>query len=598
MQLLAGSLFTFVLAVGLTLLVRQWARVKGIVAQPRPDRWHQKPTALCGGVAVFLAFVTGCLIFAPSVPGNRLILLGGALLFLMGLADDLYQLRPQVKLVIQLSVAAVVVFFGRRLPWTDYHAVNIAITIFFLVGITNALNLLDNMDGLAGGVSLIACEFLMITLLLNGQTSQAMLPALLGGAVLGFLLFNFNPASIFMGDCGSMFLGFALSMMALLSENDRTRNLSAVIMTPVLILLIPIFDTCLVTVMRRLSGRAISQGGRDHTSHRLVALGLSERRAVWLLYALAVISGTSALLMRGLQAQMLFWLIPVVALAVLFLGIYLGRVRVYAEGTSVAGGAILRSLETFTYKRHSLEILLDVTLITLAYYGAYLLRFDGGLPDIQMGIFFYTLPLVIASQLLLFLLTGVYRGLWHFMGVEDLFVFAKAILGGGAVCAGMIITLYGWQAPSPAVLVLYPLLLFVLMSASRFSFRLLRSFVHKQVQTYPDAKLVLIYKADDEGVFLLRQLLNNPELRLQPVGFIDDDFRVTGKRLLGYRIYESAEATELIHSQGIKEVLIASASVDEHKLHTLRNQGLMLKRLQIRIESEAELLVPRTGVAS
>ena len=134
MQLLTGSLFTFLLAVALTLIVRRIARAKGIVAQPRPDRWHQKPTALCGGAAIFLAFLTGCLIFAPSVPGNRLILLGGALLFLMGLVDDLLQIRPPVKLVIQLSVAGVVVFFGRRLPWTDYQAINIAITIFFLVG--------------------------------------------------------------------------------------------------------------------------------------------------------------------------------------------------------------------------------------------------------------------------------------------------------------------------------------------------------------------------------------------------------------------------------------------------------------------------------
>ena len=594
MRLLAGSLFTFLLAMALTLLVRRVARAKGIVAQPRPDRWHQKPTALCGGVAIFLAFLVGCLIFAPSVPGNRLILLGGALLFGMGLVDDLWQIRPPVKLVIQLSVAAVVVFFGRRLPWTDYPAINIAITIFFLVGITNALNLLDNMDGLAGGVSLIACEFLMITLLLNGQTSQAMLPALLGGAVLGFLLFNFNPASIFMGDCGSMFLGFALSMMALLSENDRTRNLSAVVLTPVLILLIPIFDTCLVTVMRKLSGRSVAQGGRDHTSHRLVALGLSERRAVWLLYSLAVISGVSALLMRGLQAQMLFWLIPVVALVVLFLGIYLGRVRVYAEGARVAGGSILKSLENFTYKRHIFEILLDVTLITLAYYGAYLLRFDGGLTSTQMEVFFYSLPLVIAVQMLLFLLAGVYRGLWHYMSLEDLLVYAKAIFWGALACAGIVVALYGWQT-SPAVLVLYPLLLLVLMSASRFSFRLLRALVKDQVQKHPDAQPVLIYGANDDGVFLLRQILNNPEHRFHPIGFVDDNFRITGKLLAGYRIYVHAEVPELIHAEGVEQILVASSNVPERDLRSLRQQGLILKRIGIHIEAEPELLVSRTG---
>ncbi len=595
MQLFAGSLFTFLLAVALTLIVRRVARAKGIVAQPRPDRWHQKPTALCGGAAIFLAFLAGCLIFAPSVPGHRLILLGGALLFLMGLVDDLFQIRPPVKLVIQLAVAAVVVFFGRRLPWTDYHAINIAITIFFLVGITNALNLLDNMDGLAGGVSLIACEFLMITLLLNGQSSQAMLPALLGGAVLGFLLFNFNPASIFMGDCGSMFLGFSLSMMALLSENDRTRNLSAVVLTPVLILLIPIFDTCLVTVMRKLSGRSVAQGGRDHASHRLVALGLSECRAVWLLYSLAVISGVSALLMRGLQAQMLFWLIPVVTLVVLFLGIYLGRVRVYADGEQAAGGTILKSLENFTYKRHVFESLLDVALISLAYYGAYLLRFDGGLPDKQIDIFFYSLPLVIAAQMLLFLWAGIYRGLWHYLSLEDLLVYAKAIVGGALACAGIVVALYGWQTP-PAVLALYPLLLFVLMSVSRYSFRLFRALVNDQVQKHPNAPSVLIYGANDDGVFLLRQLLNNPEHRFHPIGFVDDDFRFTGKLLAGYHIYTHAEIPALVHAKGVKEILVANATVPEGHLRALRQQGLILKRVGLRIEAEPELVVARTSV--
>jgi UDP-GlcNAc:undecaprenyl-phosphate GlcNAc-1-phosphate transferase len=334
MQFFVGSLFTFLCAVGLTWVVRHLARANGLVAPPRPDRWHQQSTAMCGGIAMFVAFFAGSLLFAPSVPDARLILLGGGLLFLMGLADDLWQLRPPVKLVIQLSVAALVVLWGRRLPWTNSEAVNIALTMFFLVGITNALNLLDNMDGLAGGISVIACEFLMMTLLLNGQTSQALLPALLGGAVLGFLLFNFHPASIFMGDCGSMFLGFSLSMIALLSENDRTRNLSAVVLTPVLILLIPIFDTCLVTVARQLSGRSVAQGGRDHASHRLVALGLSERHAVWLLYALAVIAGVAALLLRGLHAQVLFWVLPAVALLLLWSGIYLGRVRVYTDAST------------------------------------------------------------------------------------------------------------------------------------------------------------------------------------------------------------------------------------------------------------------------
>ncbi|MBS1807101.1 MAG: hypothetical protein JST84_02785 [Acidobacteria bacterium] len=595
MQLIAGSVATFVLGVFLTLMVRHLALAKGVIAKPRPDRWHQKPTALCGGIAIFLAFQLGCWFFASDVPGMRLILAGSALLFVMGLVDDFWQIRPPVKFVIQLAVAAMVVFFGRRLPWTNYEAVNIAITIFFLVGITNAINLLDNMDGLAGGVSLIACEFLMITFLLNGQTSPAMLPALLGGAVLGFLVFNFNPASIFMGDCGSMFLGFSLGATALLSDYDRTRNLFAVLLTPVLILLIPIFDTCLVTVSRKLAGRAVSQGGRDHSSHRLVALGLSERRAVWLLYALAAVSGTTALLVRGLSGQVLFWLIPCSGLAILFLGIYLGRVRVYEIGEQPLGKTILKTLEDFSYKRRIFEIVLDVILIGLAYYGAYLLRFDGGMDEAQVSLFLYSLPLVIATQLLLFLIGGVYQGVWRFVGFEDLLVMAKSIFFGALACAGIKIGLFGWRNISPAVLVLYPLVLLVLMAASRYSFRLLARLVKEPTQCHPEAKPILIYGAGEEGIFLLRQILHHPEHRYTPIGFVDDDFRIAGKTLYGFRIYESRDVQTLINLHGIKEVLIANAKVPDSTLRILRSHGLILKRIGIRFEADSELAVTSVG---
>src|SRR5262249_11818247 len=157
LQLLIPSFCTLLLGLALTPIVRAGARALGAVAAPRRDRWHSQPTALLGGVAIYLTFVAGCLIFAPHLPGVRLILLGGTLLFLPGLADDFLHFKPYVKLVVQLAVAVVVVYFGRRLHWTYYEAVNILITMLWLVGITNAVNLLDNMDGLAGGVTVIAC---------------------------------------------------------------------------------------------------------------------------------------------------------------------------------------------------------------------------------------------------------------------------------------------------------------------------------------------------------------------------------------------------------------------------------------------------------
>jgi UDP-GlcNAc:undecaprenyl-phosphate GlcNAc-1-phosphate transferase len=325
--ILVPALLTFLIALAFTPLARAGARSAGLVVAPRRDRWHRQSTATVGGVAVFGAFALG-LVLCPPVAHARPIILGAALLFAAGLVDDVVPLRPLTKLAVQLLAGALVVGDGLQLPWTAYPAVNAAVTLVWLVGITNAMNLLDNMDGLAAGIAVIAGVFLTVTFVLNGQPAEATLAMALAGAALGFLVFNFNPASIFMGDCGSMFLGSALGGLALLSTYGRSRNLTAVLFTPVLILSIPILDTCLVTITRKLAGRPVSIGGRDHSSHRLVALGASEKRAVVILYGMATLSGLFALLLRGLETGVAAAASACFGAAIALFGVFLGRVQV------------------------------------------------------------------------------------------------------------------------------------------------------------------------------------------------------------------------------------------------------------------------------
>lgn len=590
MQLLTVTICTLLLSLLLTFTTRKLAYAYGLVAAPRQDRWHRRPTALLGGVAIYLAFVIGCLIFAPHTPGARLILLGGTLMFLIGIIDDFLSLKPAVKLVAQVVTCAIVVYFGRRLPWTNYQVINIVVTILWLVGVTNAVNLLDNMDGLAGGVSFIACVFLSVTFVLNGQMAQALLPALLGGAVLGFLIFNLHPATIFMGDCGSLVLGFVLSAAALLSEYDRARNLGAVLFVPMLILLIPIFDTCVVTVARKLAGRPISQGGRDHTSHRLVALGLSEKRAVWLLYGLAIGAGTLAVLVRNAKIELLCWLIPSTILVLFFLGLYLGRVRVYESESSAKGFAVPNAIADFAHKRRMLEILLDMALTALAYYGAYLLRFDGGITPAQVALCLRTLPLVIAAQLLFLLLFGIYHGLWRYAGVNDLITIAKAALAGTAAAALIVFALAGWSHTGSTLFVLYGLLVIVFIAASRWSFRLIRAAVVGARPAHRDGHPVLIYGAGDQGEWLFRELQNNPALRCRPVGFIDDDLNKTGRRIHGCRIYARTELVALQQKHQVREIFVSTTKISLTQLEEVRQLGLKVSRLHIRLEREVELI--------
>jgi UDP-GlcNAc:undecaprenyl-phosphate GlcNAc-1-phosphate transferase len=206
------------------------------------------------------------------------------------------------------------------------------ITIFWLIGITNAINLLDNMDGLATGIAAIASAFLTFNFLAAGQATEAVMLGVFTAALVGFLIYNSNPASIFMGDSGSMFIGFFLSSAALINlAGGRSRAFVPVLAVPILVLFIPIFDTTFVTILRKLSGRAASQGGRDHTSHRLVALGLSEKRAVLLLYGLAALSGLLAVFVRQLKPDVSIALLAVFTLALTLLGVYLAGVKGYDE---------------------------------------------------------------------------------------------------------------------------------------------------------------------------------------------------------------------------------------------------------------------------
>jgi len=280
---LASFLLAFFFSAALTPLIRKMAFRLGQVAKPREDRWHTQPTALMGGVAIFGSFtlaVAAAAILLPmaGVFGEFLpLLLCGSLVFLLGLIDDVYRISPPTKLVGQVIAAAVLVFFGFKINWFVSYTLNTFVSVFWIVGITNAFNLLDNMDGLSAGIALISSLFIGIITLLDlasgPANGQLFVLAMFMGALLGFLLYNFQPASIFMGDSGSLFIGFMLAGMSIHQRVFHSGHLLPIIMVPVLILFVPILDTGFVSVMRTIFGRSVAQGGKDHSSHRLVTGG-------------------------------------------------------------------------------------------------------------------------------------------------------------------------------------------------------------------------------------------------------------------------------------------------------------------------------------
>ena len=540
---------------------------------------------MLGGIAIYLACLVAFIVFPSGDDRMPAVMLGGTVMALLGLLDDLRGLKPFVRLVVHIAVAGMVVSAGVVLKWTGIPPLDVVISIFWLVGITNALNLLDNMDGLAGGIAAIAASFLAATFWLNGQRDMAVVAAAFAGAVGGFLVFNFKHASIFMGDCGSTFLGFTLAASALLSTAGRSRNLAAVLLGPVLVLLIPIFDTTLVTVTRKAAGRPASQGGRDHSSHRLVAMGLSEQKAVLTLYGLAIASGALALILRIVRIESLFFVVPLFAVGFLLLGVHLGRIRIYGAGEDAPSGVpVLTALTGFSYKRRVVEIGFDVILITIAYYGAYWLRFEEMIPAQQWDILIASLPYVIVIQTLSLLAMGVYSGLWRYAGLPDLLRIVWGSLLGTAVNAAVVFGSRHGLGPSRAVFVLLFLFLILLLSATRMSFRLIPRLLVVNSRDQSGDRPVVIYGAGDGGEILIRELLNNPAYGYAPVGFIDDDDFKVGRKIQGFPIHDRRSIVDLRDSHGVKDVIVSSAKVPEEVLDHLRALGFEPKRLRISFE--------------
>jgi UDP-GlcNAc:undecaprenyl-phosphate GlcNAc-1-phosphate transferase len=541
-----------------TPLVRYFARRRGFIARPKDDRWHRRPTALLGGIAVFLAAVPAALL--AGRPPEPFAALGAAsvVVFLVGLVDDLVTLRPVTKLALQVAAASLAVWGGVSLGWTQSLTLDALLTIFWLIGITNAFNLIDNMDGACAGVGTIAAASVAAIAILSPGVPAigAMWAAALAGSLLGFLVFNLHPASIFLGDCGSLFIGFLLAGLTSAVGADVGAAPFQQLALPVLVLAVPIFDTTLVTVARKLSGRRASVGGTDHTAHRLVRLGFSERRAVLLLFALASLSGIAgvALVTRNSAWELLA---GVLVLTLGLLAAVLLGVRVYGNDFSVLfGGPVRVQLTGFLLRHNVFEVLFDVGLIASAYYVSYRLRFGTAVWPIFFETFLRTLPIVIASQLLSLLAAGAYGRIWRYFSLADFFPIVKGVALGSGVSVLLLVYLYRFEDVSRGVLVIDAVLLTVMLAGSRLVFRALPELAGAG----PGARRAVICGAGDAGEMLVREIGNNRQYGYRPVAFVDDDPRKAGQRVRGVPVVGGVAALEDLLATGRADTVIVSSS--------------------------------------
>lgn len=331
--------FTFITVLLITPLVRVVALRVGAIDMPNGRKVHTQPIPRLGGVAIFIGFAGAMLLTQPISRQTAGLLIGATIIVIVGVLDDIYDLNPRVKLAGQIVAAVVVCMFGIRVEAITHPFggvfnlgwLSIPATVLWIIGVTNAINLIDGLDGLAAGTAVIAAVTMAVVAGMEGRVLIAGFALILAAAVFGFLPYNFSPAKIFMGDSGSMFLGFTLSTLAVQGLTKGATFIS--IFIPVIILGIPIFDTLFAIVRRYKNNRPIFEADKGHLHHRLLNLGLSHRQTVVSIYLLDIFLGISAITINAVGTEHTIVVLIAMASVILFVGnragVFRGKLRGY-----------------------------------------------------------------------------------------------------------------------------------------------------------------------------------------------------------------------------------------------------------------------------
>ncbi|APM41007.1 MraY family glycosyltransferase [Clostridium kluyveri] len=330
-----SSLYLFaivstVLSVIFTPIVKKIALKLQIIDVPEGDRRiHSKPTPLLGGLSIYASFVITLLLKKGSFTREEVgLVLGATIIVIGGFLDDKFDIKPRYKLIFQIAASIILIIYGVKIvritnPFDSLHqftnvgVMSIPLTIIWVVGITNALNLIDGLDGLASGIGLISSLTILIIALLNNRYEPAILAIILCGSILGFLPYNFNPASIFMGDTGAQLLGFLLASISIEGAIKSAAAFS--IAVPILALGIPIYDTLFAVIRRKINGKPIMQADRGHLHHRLLDMGFSQKQAVGTMYAISAVLGSFSIIAMEINAQLSYFLLAIIMVVLVFI---------------------------------------------------------------------------------------------------------------------------------------------------------------------------------------------------------------------------------------------------------------------------------------
>lgn len=558
----AGALLAAAVMCLATPLVIHAARRWGWVDYPNKDRWHTRPVALMGGIAIFASTASALGLMGGFEAFSWHVWLGIALIFSAGLADDAWTLRPEVKLVVQILSTVLLLYAGLAFWRGGPFWVSVPLTFLWVIGITNAFNLIDGMDGLAGGVAAIAASVLGSVAWMTGDADVALVAGTVAGASAGFLVFNFNPAKIFMGDCGSMTLGYVLAVIAMSVQGSG--GPVAATLTPVVVLALPIFDTTFVTVTRILTGRAVSEGGTDHTHHRLAHLGMSERRAVLTLHGISLVFGLCALLVYQSSIQFFLSVLLLVGVGIVAFGIYLASSNEYRASLSTLRVRPPTRTERFGAWMQAVTgagiswkavvgMVADLLIVGASFVLAHHLRFESGIPLHHEMLLMTAVPAVMGVKVSIFYAFRLYQGIWRHAGTPEILRLVVTSTIATLVVAAGIRGVYGVESFSPSILFIDWMITTGFIAGIRFGFRGLRQYFGSMGQ---EGLRVLVHGTDEASLLALRHFRETPQPKRHVVGLLDDDTQRRGLRVQGVGVLGSLrDLPSLCEAHDIDEVI-------------------------------------------
>jgi UDP-GlcNAc:undecaprenyl-phosphate GlcNAc-1-phosphate transferase len=511
------------------------------------------------------------------------VLPGGGIILLVGIWDDLRPVQAWVKFCCIATGAGIALWLGIRLENVslfgsnsiDLGALSLPLTFVWIVGITNAFNLVDGLDGLAAGLAIIAAGASAAILLLHGEAQTSLLLAILLGALLGFLPYNFNPAKIFLGDCGSLVIGYILAVTSVMTVPKRATALA--IVTPLLIFGLPMIDT-LLSMARRLIGRlqvlqsiraplkaqirgakSMFEPDQRHIHHRLLALGFSHRNAVLFLYALALGLSSMALLSVFAHHRNTGIILITVGLAT-----YVGLRKLgYEEITFLRAGTLLRWCESLTFNRRFFVGFIDLMLTTAAYWGAFVLQYPLPWGAELKAWYRGTFPLILVVQLTCLYALGLYRGVWRAAAIGDL-IRVVAVVPLAVILSYIVAVVSLPPGDTLRFFLLDALLLSALIVGVRSTYRVLD---YMQQCAHVTGEATLIYGAGRGGQLVLRELRQNPDLGLRPIGFLDDNPRLQGLVVHGIPVLGSITGLRsIIEAHSISCLIVSSSKIKPERL--------------------------------